>query len=112
MPQSCRRSAFDGGETLGLGEDGIHTIMASRRDFEGSAQVTDAMQVAAKFFHVPSLYAPAVGEEVTAQITRAIDADWRALPQPWADAYNYVVACICERCGAEAEQIDAARWRV
>jgi hypothetical protein len=56
------------------------------------------MRIAAEFFQVPSLYTPAVGDVVT-QIMRALDAGWRELPQPRADAYCYVIACICARCG-------------
>ena len=87
---------------MGLGDGGFHYYprdVGEPRDWEDAEQVVDAMRTGAEFFSVPSLYAPAVGDVVT-QIVRAMDADWRRLPQPWADAYCYVMACIGERVGA------------
>ena len=98
---------IDGGETLGLGDGGLHYYPADTgepRDFTDPEQVADAMRIAATFFHVPSLHAGAVGE-VTIGIMRAVDKDWATLPQPRADAYCYVVACVCERIGADSAHV-------
>ena len=96
---------LDGGETLGLDDGGIQFYphnSIQRRDFTDPDQVADAMWIAAAFFRVPSLYGPALGA-VVADIMRAMDKDWAELPRAWADCYNYVVACICERVGASSD---------
>lgn len=93
---------IDGGETLAFMDGGTHYYPADsldQRDWDDETQVADAMTISAEFFHVPSLYRGAVGDVVNA-IMRVMDTGWRKLPQPWADAYCYVVACICARVGA------------
>jgi hypothetical protein len=55
---------IDGGETLGLGDGGLHYYPADDgppRNWDDPVQVPDAMRIAAEFFSVPPLYAPPWG---------------------------------------------------